>query len=334
MFGRADRRHRFAGSLCGLQKKSTGQYSAAGAALGGRTLKTGQSRCFVGDKKHTLRLWLHHCRVGVLLVPLVSWVTPANVSEGGLLVPSLHYCQRQWDWCPPLIVADMGYLAAEAKRRRRERWPVAVLTKLRSDMKLVPPYVAWHQAACQLRRTAGVVRLRWLGSRNIGSARAPLRNCAGDVGKLHAAHDSLPIDPSSTRRCSDCCPWPVRRHSECCRKCALGLSRRSPTRKKQLGLGKVFLNGLRFAWARSLLAGAAILLRARLDAGASDSAIAVGRTHADSTFVGVADGTLRNDFSRDKLESAKSTIKSGLLDSAFATPSNSKISRNFHFKQS
>ena len=81
-------------------KKSTGPYSAAGAALGGRTLKTGQSRCFVGDKKHTLRLWRHDYRAGVLLVPLVSWVTPANVSEGGWLVPGLHYCQRQWEWCP------------------------------------------------------------------------------------------------------------------------------------------------------------------------------------------------------------------------------------------
>jgi hypothetical protein len=75
----------------------------------------------VGDKKHTLRLWLHACRVGVLWVPLVSWVAPANVSEGGLLVPSLHYCQRQWDWGPPRIVADLGDLAAEARRRCRER---------------------------------------------------------------------------------------------------------------------------------------------------------------------------------------------------------------------
>src|SRR5674476_223530 len=93
-------------------KKSTGRFSAAHVALGGRTLKTGQSRCFVGYKKHTLRLWLHHYPVGVQLVPLVSWVAPANVSEGGLLVPSLHYCQQQWDWCPPLVVADMGYLRA------------------------------------------------------------------------------------------------------------------------------------------------------------------------------------------------------------------------------
>ena len=68
-------------------KKSTGQYSAAHAALGGRTLKTGHSRCFVGYKKHTLRLWLHHYGVGVLLVPLVTWLTPADVFEGGLLVP-------------------------------------------------------------------------------------------------------------------------------------------------------------------------------------------------------------------------------------------------------
>ena len=86
--------------LVAASKKNTGQYSAARAALGGRTLKTGQSRCFVGYKKHTLRLWLHDYSVGVLLVPLISWVTPAAVFEGGLLVPSLHYCQRQAPHCP------------------------------------------------------------------------------------------------------------------------------------------------------------------------------------------------------------------------------------------
>ena len=87
-----------------------------------------------------------------------AWLTPANVSEGGLLVPSLHYCQQQWDWCPPLVVADMGYLGATAKQQCRERWRVAVLTKLRSDMKLVPPYVAWDRAACPQGEP-----LTWLG---------------------------------------------------------------------------------------------------------------------------------------------------------------------------
>jgi len=139
-------------------KESTGHYSAADAALGGRTLKTGQSRCFVGYKKHTLRLWLHHYLVGVQLVPLVSWVTPANVSEGGLPIPSLYYCQQPWDWCPLLVVADLGYLVAAAKQQCRERGRVAVLTKLRGDMKLVPPYLTWDAAACPQGEP-----LTWLG---------------------------------------------------------------------------------------------------------------------------------------------------------------------------
>jgi hypothetical protein len=134
--------------LVAASKKSTGAYSAPRAELGGRTLKTGQSRWFVGYKKHTLRLWLHQYRTGILLVPLISWIAPANIYEGDFLAPSLRYCQRRWQWCPSLIVADMGYLSAEAKRLSRELWQVAVLTKLRSDMKLVPPYVTWNQTAC------------------------------------------------------------------------------------------------------------------------------------------------------------------------------------------
>ena len=39
---------------------------------------------------------------------------------------------------------------------------------------------------------------------------------------------------------------------------------RTTYEKNQLGLGQVFLNGLRFTWAMSLLADAAVLLRARL----------------------------------------------------------------------
>lgn len=46
-------------------------------------IKTGQSLCFVGYKKHTFRLWWCKHTAAVLLVPLVSWVVPANTSEGG-----------------------------------------------------------------------------------------------------------------------------------------------------------------------------------------------------------------------------------------------------------
>jgi hypothetical protein len=81
-------------AACSGFKKKSGHYTAAHAALGGRTLKTGQSRWFVGYKKHTLRLWLPTGHPSVTLVPLVSWLTPGNVAEGGLLRSSLHWCRR------------------------------------------------------------------------------------------------------------------------------------------------------------------------------------------------------------------------------------------------
>jgi hypothetical protein len=217
----------------------------------------------VGYKKHTLRLWLHDYRIGVLLVPLVSWVTPANVSEGGLLVPSLHYCQRQWDWCPSLVVADMGYLAAEAKRWCRERWHVAVLTKLRSDMKLVPPYEAWNQAACPQGEP-----LAWLGYDGrtqehwFGTGASPelcgrcweAARCPRQFAYRSEQHETLlgllPLaSPTVQRVLQQARPW---------------IEPAQSFEKNQLGLGKVFLNGLRLAWAMSLLADAVVILRARL----------------------------------------------------------------------
>ena len=244
-------------------KKSTGQFSAAHAALGGRTLKTGQSRWFVGYKKHTLRLWLHDYPVGVQLVPLVSWVAPANVSEGGLLVPSLHHCQRQWEWCPPLVVADMGYLGAAAKEQCRERWRVAVLTKLRSDMKLVPPYVAWNQAACPQGEP-----LTWLGYDGrtgehwfgVG-AQPELCACCWEAARCPrqfayppAAHETLlgrlPLASRLVQAVlQQVRPW---------------IEPAQSFEKNQLGLSAVFFNSLRFTWVMALLADAVVILRARV----------------------------------------------------------------------
>jgi hypothetical protein len=142
-------------------KKRTGTYTAIGAALGGRTLKTGQSRWFVGYKKHTLRLWLPTVHPSVTLVPLVSWLTPANVSEGGLLVPSLRLCQRRLRWWPGVVVADMGYLAAASKQAARENWQTAVVTKLRADMKLLPPYVTAERVECPQGQRLDLVGIRF-----------------------------------------------------------------------------------------------------------------------------------------------------------------------------
>jgi hypothetical protein len=243
-------------------KKSTGQYSAARAALGGRTLKTGQSRCFVGYKKHTLRLWLHHYPVGVQLVPLVSWVAPANVSEGGLLVPSLHHCQQQWDWCPPLVVADMGYLGAPAKQQCREQWGVSVLTKLRADMKLVPPYVTWDQAACPQGEP-----LRWLGYDGWAGehwfgvgAEPALCRCCWEAARCPRQFAHQPVEHETLL---GRLPLASRVARAVLQQVRPWIEPAQSFEKNQLGLSHMFFNSLRFTWVMSLLADAAVLLRAR-----------------------------------------------------------------------
>lgn len=244
-----------------VQKKDTGTYTAHHAALGGRTLKTGQSRWFVGYKKHSLRLWWRAYQPSVLLVPLVSWVAPANVSEGGLLVPSLQYCDQRWSWWPRQVVADMGYLAAESKRRCRERWHVAVVTHLRSDMKLVAPFVSEREAAC-----AQGQPLQWLGydvqdDQHWFGAAPPVElcrccwqasGCPRQFVYAPAAHETLlGLLPLSTRAAQRLLqqvrPW---------------IEPAQSYEKNQLGLGQMFLNSLRLAWCMALLADAAVLLRA------------------------------------------------------------------------
>jgi hypothetical protein len=230
--------------------------------LGGRTLKPGPSRCFVGYKKHTLRLWRHHYPVGVQLVPLVSWGAPANVSAGGRLVPSLHYCQQQWDWCPPLVVADRGYLGAAAKAQCRERWRVAVLTKLRSDMKLVPPYVAWDRAACPQGEP-----LTWLGYDGRAGehwfgvgAEPELCLCCWEAALCPQPFAHRPEEHETLL---GRLPLASRLAQQVLQQVRPWIEPAQSFEKNQRGLSNVFFNSLRFTWAMALLADAAVLLRAR-----------------------------------------------------------------------
>ena len=230
--------------------------------MGGRTLKSGQSQCFVGYKKHTFRLWVNKYPHGVLLVPLVTWSTPANVSESGLLVPSLAYCVRRWAWRPEYVVADMGYLGAEAKRFCRQRWRVKVITHVRAKMKMVPPFESEKQAVCPQGQP-----LQWLG-----------------YDWRRNQHEFGPPEPASLcafcweqSQCSRCFDYPPSDHETLlgllplCTRAAQHMLQKmrpwiEPTQsyeKNQLGLSQVFLNSLRLTWTMCLLADAVSIIRAR-----------------------------------------------------------------------
>ena len=257
---RTDRCHRPAGRLQWFQKKDTGTYTAPHAAMGQRTLKTGQSRWFVGYKKHSFRLWWRPCSQSVLLVPVVSWVAPANVYEGDLLVPSLHYCDRRWSWWPRQVVADMGYLGAPTKRLCRERWRVAVVTHLRSDMKTVAPFVNEREAQCPQGEP-----LQWLGyevrdDRHWFGPLPPAQlcqscwqasTCPRQFAYAPSDHETLlgllPLNTGAAQRLlQQVRPW---------------IEPAQAYEKNRLGLGTMFLNSLRLAWCMALLADAAVLLR-------------------------------------------------------------------------
>ena len=248
-------------------KKSSNTYTAARAELGGRTLKTGQSRWFVGYKKHTLRLWLPTRHASVTLVPLVSWVTPGNVMEGGLLCPSLRWCQTHLGWCPGIVVADMGYLSAENKRAARTRWHCAVVTKLRADMKLVPPYVGAREMHCPQGQTLEwwehepATGTQWFRATDDAEHCAhcwEASRCPRHFGYPAGAHETmLGMIPLGSR-----VAWRLLRQVR------PWIEPAQSFEKNQLGLGQMFLNSLRLTWEMSLLADSAVLLRtmAHLDA--------------------------------------------------------------------
>jgi hypothetical protein len=245
------------------QKKTTGLYSAHRAALGGRTLKCGQSRFFVGYKKHTFRLWLRRYPTGVLLVPLVSWVAPANDGEGGFLKPSVAYCQRRWRWHPDIVVADMGYIDAETKQQLRQSQQIAVVTRIKENMRLVAPFESCEHAVCEQGQTLAWLgyeapdQLHWFGV----SDPEPLcrwcwqaRQCPRQFSHSPAEHETLlgliPMNTRASQRLlQQVRPW---------------IEPAQSYEKNQLGLSAVFLNSLRLAWSMSLLADAAVLLRARV----------------------------------------------------------------------
>jgi hypothetical protein len=196
----------------------------------------------------------------VQLVPLVSWVAPANRNEVELLRPSVRYCARQLDWLPDYVVGDKGYIHLAAQRQIREQWNVGVITRLRADMHLVPPFEGNLQAVCPQGQ-----HLQWLGYEPADAlhwfgvtAAEPLcpwcwqqQTCPRQFSHRPEEHEillgRLPLVTRPAQRLlQQVRPW---------------IEATQAYEKNQLGLGDLFLNSLRLGWSMCLLADAVQLLR-------------------------------------------------------------------------
>ena len=215
----------------------------------------------MGYKKHTLRLWLRSYEPAVLLIPLVSWAAPGHVPEGYLLKPSIRQCQQRLGWRPDIVIGDLGYIHQQTKREIRQEWKVAVVTKLKSDMKIIEPFDAWDHMSCQQGQ-----RLQWLGYEaadslhwfGVPAGESLCRSCwqastcPKEFGYPPELSETLlgllPLNTSTAGRLLN----QMRSWVEPCQS----------FEKNVLGLNHLFLNSLRLTWTMSLLTDAVGLLRA------------------------------------------------------------------------
>jgi len=73
------------------------------------------------------------------MVPLVSFIEPANVYEGKFLHPMIQKIQNEFSLHIDVVVGDMGYISSEQKMELRKQLYTAVLTRVRDNMH--PPEI-------------------------------------------------------------------------------------------------------------------------------------------------------------------------------------------------
>jgi hypothetical protein len=225
-------------------------------------LKSGQSRWFIGYKKHTLRLWLSHLTERVVLAPLISWAAPAARGECLFLEPSIRYCAGVLNFTPDIVVGDMAYINLAVHRRLRERFQVAVVTKARPDMIVPDAFDTPTRMSCEQGQ-----RLHWLGLEprdqlhwfGVRDADPLCGRCwqqsicpkefAHAPGEHEIFYGAIPSNSQVAQRLLyQCRPW---------------IEATQSYDKHQLGLSGYFLNSLALCWIACLLTDTVALLRAR-----------------------------------------------------------------------
>ena len=197
-----------------------------------------------------------------MLIPIVSWAVPANRGEALFLWPSLYYCAQRLEWLPDIVVGDMGYISLEVQRKIRERWAVAVVTKLRPDMNLIAPFETGPVAVCRQGQTLSWLglhardQLHWFGV----TASDPLclhcweqSHCPRQFAYAPVTHEILLGQIPLASRVAQVLLKQVRPWIEPAQS----------YEKNQLGLRSMFLNSLQLTWTVCLLADAVALLRAQ-----------------------------------------------------------------------
>jgi len=225
-------------------------------------LKSGQSRWYVGYKKHSLRLWLPAIQDRVVLVPLISWAAPAARGECLFLEPSVRYCAKTLGFTPDIVVGDMAYINLAVQRKLRQELNVAVITKWRPDMNMPDAFDSPTRMTCEQGQPLAWLgleerdQLHWFGV--LDPEPLCLRcwqqsHCPKQFSHAPDEHEifygAIPSNSRVAQRLLyQCRPW---------------IEASQSYDKNQLGLGDYFLNSLPLCWIACLLTDTVALLRAQ-----------------------------------------------------------------------
>lgn len=192
----------------------------------------------------------------------MSWIAPANRGDLLFLEPSIRYVYRHLHFVPNLVVADMGYINLDGRRRLREQWHMGVLTALPANYD--PPKKV--EPALLLRCAQGQ-KLRWLGLREneqlhwfgVTGESWPLCLHCWEQSSCPREFSFAPEDHEIALGTIPVNSWAGK---QLLRRSRPWIEASQSYEKNQLGLSSMFLNSLRLAWIVSLLADAVCLLRA------------------------------------------------------------------------
>lgn len=236
--------------------------TALRAAVGARTVKSGQSRWFVGYKKHTLRLWVGQTAGPVLLAPLMSWAAPGNRCDVLFLEPSLRYCHHRLGFVPDIVVGDLAYINVDMQRRLREQFHVGIVTPLKRNFELskaAEPGLTFRCRQGQQLAWLGlneVEQLHWFGVRDP----QPICNWCWEQGTCPREFAFAPTEHETVFGTVPVQSIVAQRLLGQVRK---WIEASQSYERNQLGLTSLFLNSLRLTWIFTLLSDTVCLLRCK-----------------------------------------------------------------------
>ena len=180
------------------------------------------------------------------MVPLVSFIAPANIDEGNFLSSMIRYSKNELFLSLDIIVGDMGYISSEKKMRLRKQLKTALLTKVRENMQPPKKYLDYGCPECP-----EGIPLCWESydaETEMHCYKTPLDNPACDICWQHGnCYQELYVSPSIDEHHFGMIPLHTRVSQKLLKKIRPQVERGFENDKNKLYLNRFFINSLTLA---------------------------------------------------------------------------------------